>query len=542
MKADFVHLHVHSQYSFLTSSVKVDQLAPRCQELGMQAVALTDSHNMFGAIRHYKTCRSLDMQPILGAELNIARAPNGGIDHLTLLAANLEGYQNLVKLVSAGHAYSQSHDTPSILLEKIAENSKGLIGLSGCLRGVAPQKFLEEGQEQGEALLGQLKDIFEPGNLYVELNDHGFVEQPVLNQLLRESATRLGLSTVATNTVHFMNEGDATAQLYLECIRRGRSFDEAQPTHHGSNQMYLKSPEEMQRTFADDPESIKRTLEVAEKCSDLELVLGKPMLPNFPVPEGHDTGSYFQEVSEKGLESRFEEFKKAGFEFDETTYRERLKRELGVITSMEFPGYFLIVWDFILEAKKRGIPVGPGRGSGAGALVAYSLGITDLDPLPYNLLFERFLNPERVSMPDFDIDFCMSRRDKVIDYVSETYGRTSVGQIATFQNLKARSVIKDVARVMNISAQDAQRIASMIPEKGPGQTYTIGEALEIEPKLKDLVQNDPQIAELIAQSQKLEGLTRHAGMHAAGVVISEGPLDDYVPIFKSDESLVTQYD
>ncbi len=508
----------------------------------MPAVAMTDSQNMFGAIRHYRACRSLDLQPILGAEINVARKENGPVDHITLLASNLEGYKNIIKIVSAGHAHSRSIDTPSVIMDTIADHAKGVIALTGCMNGVVPQQVLEFGEDAGLKKLAELKDIFDPGALFVELNQHGFSEQLILNGILRKTAKDLQLPTVATNSAHFMNQGDATAQLYLECIRRGRTYEEAVPTHHGSDQMYLKSADEMVATFPDDPESIKNTLRVAEMCSGLELKLGEPMLPNFPVPEGHNAETYFRKVAQDGLEERFEEFKNASKAYEVEKYTKRLEREIGVINSMKFPGYFLIVWDFIKEAKKMGIPVGPGRGSGAGSLVAYSMGITDLDPLPYNLLFERFLNPERVSMPDFDIDFCMSRRDKVIDYVAEKYGRTSVGQIATYQNLKARSVIKDVARAMGIPAQDAQRIASMIHEKGPGQTYTIAEALEVEPKLKNLADTDQQVAELIKQSLKLEGLTRHAGMHAAGVVISEGPLDDHVPIFKSDESLVTQYD
>lgn len=521
--------------------MKLDALAERTRELGMGAVAMTDSHNMFGAIRHYKKCRALDLLPILGAELNVAR-PTGHIDHLVLLAATNQGYRNLVKLVSLGHDQPASDAGPSITLETMSGSTNGLICLTGCLGGVVAQRVLEEGPNAGEATLGELRDIFEPGHLFVELQNHGFVEQPIVNRILKDSALALSLPIVATNDVHFMNQDDSAAQLYLECVRRGRTYEEALPNHHGSSEMFLKSPDEMAAAFKDYPEALKNTLRVAEMCRGVELSLGKPMLPNFPLPEGFDTESYFRKVSRDGLETRFQEFQRKGFNFDADVYKKRLEVEMGVILQMGFPGYFLIVWDFIKEAKRMGVPVGPGRGSGAGSLVAYSLGITDLDPLPYNLLFERFLNPERISMPDFDIDFCMARREKVIDYVSSRYGRDSVGQIATFQNLKARSVIKDVARAMAIPAPEAQRIASLIPETGPGQTATIEEALKMEPKLRARVEEEPQIAELINQSLRLEGLTRHAGMHAAGVVISEGPLHDHVPIFRSDSSLVTQYD
>jgi len=539
--AEFAHLHVHTQFSFLSSSVKVNALAERTRELGMNAVAMTDNHNMYGAIRHYKKCRELDLLPILGAELNVAR-DTGQLDHLVLLASSLEGYQNLVKLVSLGHTDPASDQGPSINLETISGRAKGLICLSGCLGGVAAQSIMEQGPQAGESVLGELRDLFEPGKLFVEIQNHGFPEQAIVNGILSDAAKSLDLPLVATNDVHFMNQDDSAAQLYLECIRRGRTYEEAKPTHHGSNEMYLKSPEEMLATFREYPEAIKNTLRVAEMCRGVELKLGQPMLPHFPLPDGFDTETYFRKVCRDGLEARFKEFQRLGKVFDIDTYNKRLEREMGTILDMGFPGYFLIVWDFIKEAKRLKIPVGPGRGSGAGSLVAYSLGITDLDPLPYNLLFERFLNPERVSMPDFDIDFCMSQRERVIDYVSERYGRESVGQIATFQNLKARSVIKDVARAMGIAAPDSQRIASLVPELGPGVTATISEALEMEPKLKAMVDTDPQIAELINQSKRLEGLTRHAGMHAAGVVISEGPLHDHVPVFKSDVNLVTQYD
>lgn len=541
MAAEFVHLHVHTQFSFLTSSVSLGALPRRAKELGMGAVAISDGHNMFGAIQHYKKCKAEGIQPILGAELHIVREDTGNIDHLLLLAETERGYKNLVRLVSLGHDEPAGSE-PSISLATVAQHTEGLIALTGCMGGVVPQQILEYGPEAGNKMLGRLKEIFSPGRLFVQLENHGFVEQPILNELLVEGARKFDLPVVATNGVHFMNRDDATAQLYLECVRRGRTYEESVPHHHGSSEMYLKSPEEMAQAFPHLPEALKNTLLIAEMCSGLQLQLGKPMLPSFPVPAEHSTDSYFQKVSEEGLEQRLEKFRQAGIEVNETVYRERLQTEIQVITRMQYAGYFLIVWDFIREAKARKIPVGPGRGSGAGSLVAYSLGITDLDPLPYDLLFERFLNPERVSMPDFDIDFCMSRREEVIEYVSEKYGKKSVGQIATFQNLKARSVLKDVARAMGIPAPEAQRIASLVPDLGQGKTAKIAEALTMEPKLKNLVDTDQRVAELVEQSSRLEGLTRHAGMHAAGVVISDGPLYDHVPIFKSDTTLVTQYD
>jgi len=540
---EFVHLHVHSQYSFLTSTVKVAELAPEAQRRGMRAIALTDHGNMFGALRHYKGALARGVQPIVGCELNVEREDGTGrVDHLVVLAANADGYSNLVRLVSRGHLNPASQEGASVSVDEIARLSNGLVGLSGCLHGVVPQQILEYGRERAEPTLARLKDAFAPGRFFVEMQDHGLVEQPVLNEILNEAAERLGLECLATNCVHFKSKDDGEAQLYLECVRRARLYKDAKAAHHGSFEMYLKTPEEMARTFRGHPQLLANTLRVAEMCSDLRIRLDEPMLPQFQVPEGYDTDGYFRYVAREGLVARFAQFRSANKALDETTYRERLERELDVIAGMKYPGYFLIVWDFMREAKERGIPVGPGRGSGAGSLVAYALGITEIDPLPYNLLFERFLNPERVSMPDFDIDFCMARRDEVIDYVAEKYGKASVGQIATFQNLKARSVIKDVARAMGMPAPDAQRIASLIPEKGQGKMCTIDEALEFEPKLKSLYDGDAAVRELLDQSKKLEGLTRHAGMHAAGVVISDGPLEDHVPCFISDESIVTQYD
>jgi DNA polymerase III subunit alpha len=540
--AEFVHLHVHSQYSFLVSTIQVADLAGKVRERGMRAVAVTDLANMFGTVKHWKSSRAAGVQPIVGAELNVARAPGGHADHLLVLAANDEGYANLIKLVSSGYSESPSGEPPRVTFEEVASCSRGLVALSGCLGGVAPQAICQHGEEAGAKVLGELSDVFGRGSLFVELQDHGLPEQSVVNDLLGRAAKKLDLPVVATNNVQFLNQEDGEAQLYLECIRLNRRYEDAKRYHHGRFEMYLKTPAEMAALFGDESDALKNTLRVAEMCSGFDLSLGKTMLPHFPVPEGYDIDGYFRHVARQGLEQRFAEFKDLGKSVDVAAYRQRLETELDVICGMKYPGYFLIVWDFIREAKLRKIPVGPGRGSGAGSLVAYALDITTIDPIPYNLLFERFLNPERVSMPDFDIDFCMSRRDEVITYVSEKYGKDCVGQIATFQNLKARSVIKDVARSMGIPAPDAQRIASLVPEKGQGKMCTIEEALDVEPKLKQLVDSDPKVKELVHQAKKLEGLTRHAGMHAAGVVISEGPLDTHVPCFRNEQTIVTQYD
>ena len=540
---EFAHLHVHTQFSFLVSTVKLGELAPKAKQRGMSAVAITDHANMFGAIRHYQKCRDLDMTPLLGCELNIAKGGRGeGVDHLVCLASNDVGYKNLIHLVSSGYLDSATDHAPGVTLEKFGEHSAGLVVLTGCMGGVAAQQVLEFGEDAGKRSLGQLSEMVDPGHLFVELQDHGLPEQPVVNGILASQASALNLPVVATNDVHFTDKADGEAHFYLDCIRRGRVYNDVRQDHHESFEMYLKSPDEMAARFQEHPDAISNTSRVVEMCSGLQLVLGKPMLPKFPVPDGYDTAGYFRHVSKEGLRARFEEFQALGKEFDRDVYERRLEEELEIIIKMDYPGYFLIVWDFIREAKKLKIPVGPGRGSGAGSLVAFALSITAIDPIPYNLLFERFLNPERVSMPDFDIDFCMAQRDAVIAYVADKYGSQSVGQIATFQNLKARSVIKDVARAMAIPAPEAQRIASLIPEKGPGQMCTITEALSLEPKLKQRIESDEQVAELIRQATTLEGLTRHAGMHAAGVVISDGPLDHHVPCFDNDGGIVTQYD
>jgi DNA polymerase-3 subunit alpha len=554
--SEFVHLHVHSQYSLLDGALKVKDLATRVKSLGMRAVALTDHGNMFGAIQHYQSCKDQGVGAVLGCEVNVSRdgvrapaRPTASaelgddlpVDHLVLLAASAKGYQNLVRVVSAGHLEPTSSRAPSVSLSTIEANREGLVVLTGCMGGVVAQEVLERGEEAGLSKLAALRDRLEAGSLYVELQDHGLPEQPVLNGILARCAAKLGLPIVGSNDVHFKAKDDGESQLYLSCIAQNRSFADAQAAHHGSYEMYLKSPGEMAYVLRDHPEAIANTLAIAERCTSFKLKLGEPMLPTFKVPDGFDTDSYFRHVSHEGLRRRFEEGKRLGRHVDEAAYIKRLDVELDVICAMKFPGYFLIVWDFIRYGKEHGIPVGPGRGSGAGSLVAYALRITDLDPIPYNLLFERFLNPERVSMPDFDVDFCMDRRDEVIAYVAEKYGKRSVGQIATFHELKSRSVIKDVARTMGLAPNEAQRIASLVPQKGPGVMYTIPEALEIEPKLKALTEQDPTIAELIKQAMKLEGMTRHAGMHAAGVVISEGPLDDHVPCFRNGDLIVTQY-
>ena len=525
---EFVHLHVHTQFSLLDGAVKVKDLVKRTAAAGQRAVAVTDHNAMFGILNLYKAAKEANVQAILGCELG----------HLPLLAATPEGYKNLMWLAS--HATAVPQAEPGVPLDHVAleraraehllhhleGRTKGLIGLTGCMGGALAQRILHEGEHQGSMLLGQLRERFEPGALYVELQDHGLPEQAPLNGVLHDLSIQHGLRKVATNDVHYPERGDADAHLVLGCIKNQRQLLVARSGHHGSSEMYLKSAEEMAELFT--APTLAATVEIAERCSGLKLDLNKPMLPAFPVPEGYTVESYFRHLAWEGLRERG-----MGGEVVE----KRLAFELDVIAKMNFPGYFLIVWDFIRFAKEKGIPVGPGRGSGAGSLVAYALRITDIDPIRHGLLFERFLNPDRISMPDFDIDFCMARRDEVVAYVRQKYGTESVGQIATFMELKARSVLKDVARVLGMEPQDAQRLANMVPPGSQTHTPTIAESIVAEPKL-----GVPEYKEVVGYAQKLEGLTRHVGMHAAGIVISEGPLWDHVPVFRDDAgNYVTQY-
>ncbi|MCA9624349.1 MAG: DNA polymerase III subunit alpha, partial [Myxococcales bacterium] len=442
--AEFAHLHVHTEYSLLDGAIPIKKLAGAAKDMGLPAIALTDHNNMFGAIRHYKACKAAGITPILGCEVNVVREGTSGaadppLDHLLLIAENLTGYKNLLRIVSRGHTHPASPAAPSVTMETLEAGTEGILGLTACMGGVLAQQYLMYGVEAGRRMLDRLRGLFSPGNLYVELQDHGMVEQPVLNRLLLEGARDMGLPVVASNDCHFLDKSDGEAQLYLSCIATNRAYADAAEHHHGSYEMYLKKPAEMVHLFREIPEAVQNTLVIAERCQALELTLGKPMLPTFEVPEGFDTASYLRHVAMEGLEERFEEFRGAGKSFDPQVFVERLKIELDIIIGMDFPGYFLIVWDFIRYAKQQDIPVGPGRGSGAGSLVAYALRITDLDPLEHSLLFERFLNPERVSMPDFDIDFCIDKRDRVIEHVAAKYGRAHVSQIITFGTMAAKA-------------------------------------------------------------------------------------------------------
>ncbi len=430
---------------------------------------------------------------------------------------------------------------PRIDKPLLRERGKGLVGLSACLGSEVAQAVLKEGVSRAREVAKEYQSFFEPGCYFLEVMANGLDEQAQVNDAYRQISRETGIPVVATNDCHYVNRGDYKAHEILMCIQQGKTLGDEQRLSHKNDAYYIKSPAEMEAAFADWPEVLENTARIADMCN-VELALGKSMLPTFKVPDGEGLDSYIEKVARAGLERRFAEKQGRGETFDPDAYRERLTYELGVIQKMGFSGYFLIVWDFIDWAKKNGIPVGPGRGSGAGSVAAWALRITDIDPISFKLLFERFLNPERVSMPDFDVDFCMERRDEVIQYVTGKYGKDNVGQIATFHQLKSRGVIRDIARVMSIPYAEADKVAKLVPEPVQGKSPPIDKAIAEEPRLKELYDNDPKYKELLDIAKALEGLNRHAGMHAAGVVISEQPLWEYVPCFRGQNGeIVTQF-
>ena len=537
--AGFVHLHVHSDFSLLDGAASIEGLVKKAVSYRMPALALTDHGNMFGVLKFYKECRKKGIKPIIGSEFYIApesRFKKSGSEkgnrysHMVLLARNTEGYKNLIKLSSLSYTEGFYYK-PRIDNELIEKYSNGLIGLSGCLAGEIPKLILIDRLAEASEKARYYENIFGKGNFYLEIQNQGIEEQQKVNRGILEIAEQTGIPLAATNDIHYLEREDARAQDILIRIGTNKKVDDGKRLKFAFPEFYFKSPKEMENLFKDIPESLSNTLEIAEKCN-VEIPLPGPQLPVYKVPEGYTRDEFLADTARKGLYKRYstvtEEMGK------------RLNYELSVITSMGFTGYFLIVWDFIKFAKEHGIPVGPGRGSGAGSLVAYSLNITDIDPLKYGLLFERFLNPERVSMPDFDIDFCYERRGEVIDYVTKKYGKNRVSQIITFGTLKPRAVIRDVARVLDIPYGEADSIAKMVPY-GPKMDFK--KALKLEPKLKEIAKKGEKYAELLETSLKLEGLNRHASTHAAGIVIGREDLTNYVPLYRDAKTgaISTQY-
>ena len=554
MGRSFVHLHVHTLYSLLDSAIRIKPLVKRVAELGMSAVAMTDHGNMFGTVDFYKACKGAGIKPIIGTEFNLIDEPlervaSANRFHLTALARNQVGYRNLMKLSSFSYLDGCHQNTPYVDLDLIHTHREGLVVLSGDLGGEIPRALLKGEREVAERIAASYRDALEERHFYLELIDNGFPEQKLVNTALIELGKRLQLPLVATNDCHYLDRKEAAAHAILLCIQLQKTVELEQATSTGIDGFYLKSPDEMWETFAEVPEACSNTLAIAEMV-DFELQLGQVYLPQYKVPKEfvsehkvtdpqESIHLYFEVLAKKGLEARLKQLTALGIPLDEQEYRDRLDVEIQIIRQMDFPGYFLIVWDFINWSKEQGIPVGPGRGSGAGSLVAYSLSITDINPIQYGLLFERFLNPERVSMPDFDVDFCMNRRGEVIDYVTQKYGQRNVGQIVTYGSLKARACIRDVGRTLNLSYADTDRIAKMVPDQ---LGITLADALKQEPKLRALIAEEAKVGQIYDIALQLEGLYRQTGIHAAGVVISEGPLWDYVPIARgANDELITQY-
>ncbi|MBN1947114.1 MAG: DNA polymerase III subunit alpha [Bradymonadales bacterium] len=536
--AGFVHLHVHTHYSLLDGLCKLPELIERAVQLEMPAIAVTDHGNLFGAVELQKVAASRGIKPIFGCEIGVVHGEDRRPCHLVLLAQDLRGYQNLVSLVSHAHLET-TPDSMYLDVRRLGEQSQGLIALSADLGGAIPRAILRGQEDQAVHLLHTYREIFGPDGFFLEIQRHqGLPEQDLVNGKLVELSARTDTPLVATADSHYVYPGQAKAHTVLVCIGIDRRLDLEDLDTMPVTDLYLKSAEEMAALFADLPEAVENTIHVADRCN-CQIPLGQIMLPRFKVPPSHTIDSYFEALAHQGLEERLAEIRSAGSPIDEETYRQRLSYEIRVIEQMEYPGYFLIVWDFVHFARSHGIPVGPGRGSGAGSLVAYCLRITNVDPIRYHLLFERFLNPERVSLPDFDIDFCQSRRGEVIQYVTERYGTENVGQIITFGQLKARASIRDVARVLNFSYSESDRLSKLVPE---GLDITLQAAYEQEPRLRALIDGDERTRRLFELARTVEGTNRNAGMHAAGIVISDKPLTDFVPVTRgAGGEIVTQF-
>ena len=532
----FTHLHVHTEYSLLDGAARITDVVARAKELGMDSLAITDHGVMFGVIDFYKECKKQGIKPVIGCEVYTAARTMHDKDadkdkyqgHLVLLAKNNDGYKNLIKIVSKGFTEGYYYK-PRIDKDVLRAHSEGIIALSACLAGKVQSCLLNRDYEGAKAEAQAMDEIFGHGNFYLELQDQGLDEEAMINPQLVKLSKELEIPLVATNDVHYVKQEDAEAHDVLLAIQTATTIDDEKRMRFPNDQFYLKSEDEMRKIFAYAPEAIENTHKIAMEC-DVEFVFGDYHLPEFIPPAGKTNQQYLRELCQQGLLDRYDEIT--------PELQERLDYELGVIENMGYVEYFLIVWDFIDFAKRNGIMVGPGRGSAAGSLVAYTLRITDLDPIRYSLIFERFLNPERVSMPDIDIDFCIERRGEVIDYVIKKYGKENVSQIITFGTMKAKAAIRDVGRALNLSYAEADRVAKAIPFD---LKMTIDKALDMNPELKAMYESDARIAKVIDMSRAIEGMPRHASTHAAGVVISKLPLDEYVPLYMSDKGVATQF-
>ncbi|QGY39067.1 DNA polymerase III subunit alpha [Pseudodesulfovibrio cashew] len=556
--AEFVHLHVHTEYSLLDGAIRIKDLLSRAKDLGMPAVAITDHGSMYGAVAFYMAAMDMGIKPIIGCEVYVApgdvdeedahlKKNKPGGYHLVLLAKNQRGYKNLIKIVSGGYL-DGFYYKPRTCKNELKKHSEGLIALSACLAGEVPRKLMNEGLDEGVAMAREYEAIF-PGNFYLELQDNGIGKQTRLNDLLIQCAEKTGLPLVATNDCHYLTAEDYEAHDTLLCIQTQTTVDAEKRFRMDTRELYFKTPEEMEQAFAHVPEAIANTQRIAERCN-LEIELGNYYFPEYELSaDVSNLDEEFIKLCRAGLKKRLETIT---YEVDEQKYWDRLDYELGVITEMGFPAYFLIVQDFINWAKDNRIPVGPGRGSAAGSIVAWSLKITNLDPIPYDLLFERFLNVERVSMPDIDVDFCERRRLEVVKYCAQKYGHDRVAQITTFGTMKTKAVIKDVGRALGMTFGETDRIAKLIPDDPGVMAKLLGvekakinvpNAVKGVVELGDMVATDPKVEKLIDISTRLEGLCRHASTHAAGVVISDKPMTEYLPLYKGKkEEIVTQFD
>ncbi len=563
----FVHLHLHTDYSLLDGACDLEEVVDEAARRKMPAVAVTDHGNLFAAESFYHAAKTRGVKPIIGCEVYVAKgsrhdrgetpqrdAANGhanptagepgqrGLNHLVLLCENAEGYRNLIQLVSAGYLEGFYYK-PRIDYDLLAKHSRGLIALSACLRGAVTENLVEERPDQAREAAYRLRDIFGKGNFFLEIQDQGLEIEKRVNPKIAGLSRETGIPLVATNDCHYLKHTDAHAQEVLLCIQTGKTMSDTHRMKFATDQFFFKTAEEMAQVFGEIPEALERTVAIAERCN-VKIDAVQNSFPDFQVPEGHTVDSYFEAVSREGFVSRMpalEARAQAGMlRKTLAEYETRLTNEIRMIQQMRYAGYFLIVWDFIRHARAQGIPVGPGRGSAAGSLVSYALQITDVDPLQYDLLFERFLNPERVSMPDIDIDFCMRRRGEVIEYVTGKYGRANVAQIITFGTMAAKAAIKDVGRAMDLPYGEVDRIAKLIPAQ---LNITLEEALKQAPQLKSLIEGDARYTDLMEVAKRLEGLARHASTHAAGVVISPEPLTNIVPLYKSNrDEITTQYD
>jgi DNA polymerase-3 subunit alpha len=544
----FVHLHCHTDYSLLDGACDIDQLMKIAVEQKMPAVAMTDHGNLFGAVKFYNAAKAAGVHPVIGCEIYVSqqghksRSETDRYNHLVLLCENQEGYRNLIKLVSTGYL-DGFYYKPRVDMDLLSQHAGGLIAMSACLRGQIPETILSDKHEDARRLAHTYADIFGKNNFFLEIQDHHLDQDKRLTPELNRLSHLTGIPLVATNDSHYLRKEDARAHEILLCIQTGKFMSDPNRMRWGTADFYLKSRDEMMELFGELEDALDRTWQIAERCN-VKLEQVREPFPKFDVPEGHSTDTYFEYVARQGFEKRrprLEALRAKGIlKHHLEEYAERLDREIQMIQQMKFSGYFLIVWDFIRYAKQLDIPVGPGRGSAAGSLVGYAMAITDIDPLQYGLLFERFLNPERISLPDIDVDFCMNRRGEVIQYVTEKYGREQVAQIITFNTLGARAAIKDVGRVLEMPFADVERVTKMVPNV---LNIKLEEAIQQEPGFNEAAKKDPRVDDILKVALRLEGLARNCSVHAAGVVISPQPLKELVPLYKTNrDEIVTQFD